>query len=82
MKEQSYTSLMLRKIPIDIMEHLKSRAEENNRSVQGEIMTILKTTITQSAGSVMRTIYQRNLALGRTNPDQAASIVREIRDER
>jgi plasmid stability protein len=77
------TDVLIRGVPDDILAALKRRAEENRRSLQQELMSIVETaaraTDRRSAAQVADVIRERLAATGRTFSDSSA-LIREDRD--
>jgi plasmid stability protein len=77
------TDVLIRDVPDDILAALKRRAEENRRSLQQELMSIVETaaraTDHRSAAQVADVIRERLAATGRTFSDSSA-LIREDRD--
>ncbi|MFB6357296.1 MAG: Arc family DNA-binding protein [bacterium] len=72
--------LSIKNVPEEIAELLRKRAERNNRSLQGELKTILEETVKPSSLSldeVNRRLKQSDL---RTEGN-SARIIRSLRDE-
>jgi len=74
-------NLSIKNVPEDLAEYLRQRAEENNRSLQGELLTILeesmegkRTTLNQ----IVNHIEENDL---RTE-DDAATTIRNDREQR
>jgi plasmid stability protein len=110
-------TLTIRNVPDALARKLKTRAERNHRSLQGEVMAILeqvsvantaeqtiasyRTLVTESAAQTavpgtapqpaggmagkkltIEEIWERGKRLGLSSPNDSASIVRKLRDER
>ena len=74
-------SLSIKDVPDDLAQALRERAARNHRSVQGELMHILETTLRPKpfqAGALWREIQ----SLGFSTPADSTAMVRETRDER
>ena len=74
-------SLSIKDVPEDLAQALRDRAARNHRSVQGELMHILETTVRPKpfqAGALWREIQ----ALGLSTPADSAELLREARDAR
>jgi plasmid stability protein len=74
-------SLSIKDVPRDLAQALRERAARNHRSLQGELLHILETTVRprpfQTAG-----LWKRLDALGLETPADAAGIIRAARDSR
>lgn len=74
-------SLSIKDVPDELVAALRQRAAANHRSLQGELMHILETTVKTrpfQAGGLWRQIQ----ALSLSTPADAVEMVRETRDER
>ncbi len=73
--------LSIKNVPEELAEYLRQRAEDNNRSLQGELLTILEESVRPDRLSLAEAderLRKLNLETG----DEAASIVRQDRDAR
>ena len=71
--------LSIKSVPEHIAESLRKRAENNNRSLQGELLTILEESVQTEQLTVedaARKIEKFNLETG----DEAAEMIRRERD--
>ena len=76
-------TLSIKNAPDDIVETLRQRAARNHRSLQGELMVILKqaaTTPARDPGDVAREIIAAWEQLGVSNPSESTRMIREDRD--
>lgn len=74
-------SLSIKDVPEDLAQALRERAARNHRSVQGELMHILETTVRPrpyQAGA----LWQQIQRLGFSTTGDAAAMIREDRDRR
>ena len=72
-------SLSIKDVPDDLAQALRERAARNHRSVQGELMHILETTVRErpfQASALLREIK----ALGFSTQNDSVQLVRETRD--
>lgn len=75
-------SLSIKAVPDELAEALRKRAEQNHRSLQGELMHILETAVAQPRPFRAQDLARRIKQLGFTSPDESAAIVRDARDRR
>lgn len=74
----STVTLSVKNVPTRVAKRLKERAARNNRSLQGELQSILEeashsTTIGELAALVAR--------IGLSTPSESAAMIREDRDD-
>jgi plasmid stability protein len=74
-------SLSIKDVPDDLARALKNRAEQNHRSIQGELMHILETAVRPRPFRAHEFVA-RIKELGFTSPDESTAIVRKARDRR
>ncbi|MEO8483754.1 MAG: Arc family DNA-binding protein [Acidobacteriota bacterium] len=74
-------SLSIKDVPEELAEALRDRAARNHRSVQGELMHILETTVRPKPFQA-RALWREVEALGLSTPADSAAIVRHTRDRR
>ncbi|HET6470730.1 MAG TPA: Arc family DNA-binding protein [Pseudomonadales bacterium] len=76
-------NLSVKNVPDDVAEKLRQRARENHRSLQGELLAVLKEAVTAqrrlSPAELLRAVRATGL---RRTPREATKIVREMRDGR
>lgn len=73
--------LSIKNVPEEIAELLRKRAERNNRSLQGELKTILEQTVQPSKRSLQQ-VDQQLKRSDLTTEDDAVEMIRSLRDER
>lgn len=73
--------LSIKNVPEELAEYLRKRAERNNRSLQGELLTILQETAKPDVISV-DDAEERLKTLELETGDESTIIVREDRDAR
>jgi plasmid stability protein len=74
-------SLSIKDVPDDLAQALRERAERNHRSLQGELLHILESTVRPrpfQAGA----LWQQLQTLGLSTAEDATELVREARDQR
>jgi plasmid stability protein len=74
-------SLSIKNVPYDLATALGERAKRNHRSIQGELMDILKMAVGAKpfdAAGLRRQARQ----LGLKTPSESVQIIREMRDTR
>lgn len=74
-------SLSIKDVPDGLARALRQRAEQNHRSIQGELMHILETAV-QPKPFRAKELVQRIKELGFSSPADGTAIVREARDRR
>jgi plasmid stability protein len=74
-------SLSIKDVPEGLARALRRRAEQNHRSIQGELMHILETAVRPRPFHA-QTLVKRIQALGLSTPAEATSMVRRDRDRR
>ena len=74
-------SISVKNVPDQIAAKLKERAARHHRSLQGEILSILEASVTPQRLSVAE-LREEIDALALTTPDEAVTMVRELRDGR
>ena len=75
-------SLSIKNVPDEILERLRRRAEMNHRSLQGEVMAILESTVRPKVWLTPMEVYERVKALGLATPSESVAMIREDRDSR
>ena len=78
-------TLSIKNAPDDVVQTLRQRAARNHRSLQGELLVILKQATTtdtpaRDQGDVAREIIAAWKKLGVTNESESAGMIREDRD--
>ena len=73
-------SLSIKNVPDDLVEKLRARAARHHRSLQGELLAILETTVqVEETRSAALAELRR---LGLSTPAEAVDIIRADRDGR
>jgi len=72
--------LSIKNVPDEIAELLRQRAKRNNRSLQGELKTILEESVTGSSISLDEA-HRRIRELDLRTDEEAVGIIRSRRDE-
>jgi plasmid stability protein len=77
-------NLSIKNVPEEIAEVLRTRAKENHRSLQGELMAILEDAAAKAPQRKLSVdeIVARVRKLGLTRVDEATQMIREDRDSR
>ena len=91
-------TLTIKQVPERVVARLRRRAENNHRSMQGELMAILHETLDTSrvtveqvgaryaadpAGALtMRELWESGKRKGLGSPNESSAIIRKMRDER
>ena len=74
-------NLSIKNVPEDVVVQLRARAQQNHRSLQGELLSILEQTVTPKKLSVDEALT-RIKALGLRTGDDSTRWIREDRDAR
>ena len=74
-------SLSIKDVPQDLAEALRQRAVRNHRSIQGELMHILETTV-RVRPFEGQALWRRLQALDFSTPAESAALIRKDRDGR
>ncbi len=74
-------TLSIKNVPDDVLDKLRERARLHNRSLQGELKTILEEAV-QPRRLTAYEVLQRVEKLGLRTSDDAVKIIREARDAR
>lgn len=77
--------LSVKRVPDDIVEALRMRAERNHRSLQGELLSILEgaareARIDEQSPITPLELVARRKRLGLSTPNEATAMIREDRD--
>jgi plasmid stability protein len=75
-------TLSIRNVPDDLAAQLRIRAKNNNRSLQGELMHLLETSLQPSQSKSVDAVLDELHQLGLSGPDEATAMIREDRDRR
>jgi plasmid stability protein len=71
----------IKNVPDDLADALRRRAEENHRSIQGELMAILESALARPELTPGEVVAQVR-ALGLSTPPDAVAMIRADRDSR
>jgi plasmid stability protein len=71
----------IKNAPDDVVEKLKKRAEQNDRSLQGELLAIVTEAVSPKRLTVME-VYERGKAMGLKTKGDSVKIIRAMRDGR
>ncbi len=74
-------NLSVKNVPDEIAEKLRERAKRNHRSLQGEMLAVLESSVEPRRLTVDE-VYRRVKALGLRTRSDSVQIVRKMRDER
>ena len=74
-------NLSLKNVPDDLAERLREQARRNHRSIQGELLSILDTSLKLPSFPVEE-IHKRAKELGLQTASNAVVLLREDRDAR
>jgi antitoxin FitA len=75
-------NISIKNAPDDLVALLKTRAERNHRSMQGELLAILEEAMRASQRLTPMELLAEVKKLDLKAPSEAAEIVRKMRDER
>jgi plasmid stability protein len=75
-------SISIKNAPDDLVRLLKERAQRNHRSMQREALAILEEAVQKPERLTVDELLTKVRKLGLKMPDEAAAIVRKMRDER
>lgn len=73
-------TLSIKNVPEELAEKLRKRAEQNHRSLQGELMAILEDSL--RGRITIEELHRRVKARGVSTPSESTQIIREARDAR
>jgi plasmid stability protein len=72
-------SLSIKDVPESLVRALRSRAQANHRSMQGELMSILEAAVAPRPFQAME-LLRRVRARGLSTPAESVQMIREDRD--
>ena len=75
-------NLSIKNAPDDLVQRLRARAARHHRSLQGELMAILKEAVGPSRTLTPDEVLSKVRQLGLSTPAGAAAMVRQDRDAR
>ncbi len=78
---ETNVSLSIKNVPPDLAKALGERAKRNNRSIQGELMDILRTAVGAKPFDAAG-LRRQARELGLKTPSESVQIIRELRDGR
>ncbi len=71
--------LSVKNVPEELAQQLRDRAERNNRSLQGELLTILEQSVKPSTAS-LEEVQERLESMDLRTEDESVELIRELRD--
>lgn len=74
--------LFIQNVPEDLVTRLQARARRAQRSLEGELLTILERAVIEDRRLTAREALKQIQALGLSTPSESAAWVREDRDAR
>jgi plasmid stability protein len=74
-------SLSIKKVPDEVAELLRKRAQRHHRSLQGELLSILEAAVLERPLSADE-VFEQIKKLRYRTPRQATRMIRELRDGR
>ena len=75
-------SLSIKNVPEDWVERLRQRADRHYRSLQGELMSILESTLVSDKRRTVEELLEENRSRGLSSPPESAAMIRADRDGR
>ena len=75
-------NLSIKNVPEDVVERLKARAARDHRSLQGELLHIVKSAAAEPVGIDAYAILAAVKRLGLSSPSESVQMIREDRDGR
>ena len=75
-------TLSIKSVPDDVLHALRSRAERNHRSLQGELMAIVEAAVRPQAVRTPLELLAAVRQLGLKTPSEAVDVIRDDRDSR
>ena len=75
-------SLSIKNVPEDWVERLRQRADRHYRSLQGELMSILESTLVSDKRRTVEELLEENRSRGLSSPSESAAMIRADRDGR
>lgn len=75
-------NLSIKNVPDRVVERLRSRAERNHRSLQGELLAIVGEAVAEGRKATASEILAEVRRLGLHTPAESAAIIRADRDGR
>lgn len=73
-------SLSIKNVPDDWVERLRERADRHHRSLQGELMSILESTLESQKRRTAEELLQEIRNRGLSTPSEATGMIRADRD--
>lgn len=75
-------NLSIKNAPDDIVALLKLRAQQNHRSLQGELLAIVEAAVRPPRSLSLDEVVAKIRRLGISSPSEAAAMIRADRDAR
>lgn len=75
-------TLSIKNVPDDLAKELRERAVRHHRSIQGELMSILETTVRQNNRLTVQELLNRVRSYNVATPGEVVSMIRSDRDSR
>ncbi|GJL64809.1 MAG: hypothetical protein NPIRA04_34630 [Nitrospirales bacterium] len=76
------TNLSIKNVPDRLMSRLRKRAAKHHRSLQGEVLAIIESSVESPSSLTPSQVLSQVRLLGLRTPREAASIIRKDRDAR
>jgi len=75
-------NLSIKNVPRELTAKVKERAARNHRSLQGELMAILESSVKEESKLTPQEVLTRVRSMGLSTPSRSAVFIREDRDAR
>ncbi len=76
------TNLSIKNVPEKLVERLRKRAKAHHRSLQGELLSILETTLQEEEELSPQAVLAQMRRAGLRTPRESVSMIRKDRDAR
>ena len=76
------TNLSIKKVPDEIVAHLRRRARDHHRSLQGELLSIIEASVREESTLTPKAILEKIQRAGLRSPSESVSMIRKDRDAR
>ncbi|MGH7231017.1 MAG: FitA-like ribbon-helix-helix domain-containing protein [Nitrospiraceae bacterium] len=75
-------NLSIKNVPDELVKHLRRRAAEHHRSLQGELMAIIEASVRTEKTLMPHEALAQVRGLGLLTPSQSAAMIRQDRNAR
>ena len=76
------TNLSIKNVPDAWVEQLRGRARKNHRSLQGELLSLIETSVSQESSLSPQEVWAHIRRIGLKTPRESVHIIRKDRDGR